>query len=263
MQPYEQEISEQTNHSHHACSCGSGGCGSAETEYKHVIDGREVPGYFQLLQEGDYVLDLGCGTGIDTLDMAGVVGPKGKVIGIDFSDENLKYCREELDRRKIVNAEFRQGELTDIPVPKEFASIVIANCVFNLLEDRQKAADEMYRVCEHEGFVCVTDFAIIRDIPDGIREEAGKLMGCISRVEHVKSFMSYFQKTGFTKGEIVEVNKVALPTEMLEKYLSPDMVTSYNDPESDDGIFRVVLVVEKPETCNADTCCCNPDKHKN
>jgi hypothetical protein len=75
--------------------------------------------------------------------------------------------------------------------------------------------------------------------------------------------MNYFRKTGFNSGGIVEVNKVKLPDDLLEKYLTAEMIKKYNDIDSDDGIFSVTLVVEKPETCSAETCCGNPDKHKN
>lgn len=247
---------EEQVHQAHACGCGSGGCGSHGQQ-------DEGLGSFELMQEGDRVVDLGCGLGIDSINMGKIVGPTGKVTGIDHSPENLKKALENKEKYDAANVDFVQGSIDAIPLPNECADVIYANCVFNLQVNRQKVADEMYRVCDHNGFVCVSDYVLINEIPDGLRQEAGDLMGCIAGAEDVKKFMSYFQKTGFSKGGIVEVNKVRLPDDMLEKYLSPAMVKSYNDAESDDGIFQVVLVVEKPETCASETCCCNPDKHKN
>ena len=255
------EVKEQ--HTHSACACGSGGCGCHDEELTQTLDGVEVPGSFQLLQEGDRVLDLGSGTGIDSINMAKIIGPQGKIIGIDHSDKNIQTAREYLDKSNVSNVEFRLGEIDNIPVPNDFADVIYASCVFNLQENRQKVADEMYRVCDHNGYVCVSDYVIINEIPDALRKEAAELMGCIAGAEDVQTFMSYFQKTGFTKWGIVEVNKVKLPEDILAKHLSQEMITAYNDLDSDEGIFKVVLVVEKPETCSSDTCCCNPDKHKN
>jgi hypothetical protein len=75
--------------------------------------------------------------------------------------------------------------------------------------------------------------------------------------------MNYFRKTGFQNVEIVEMKKVHLPQDVFEKHLSAEEVEKYKDVKSDLGIFNVTLVAEKPSTCSPDTCCCNPDKHKN
>jgi len=246
-----------------ACGCGSGGCGCHSGGHSHSELDPNLPSRFQLLQEGDRVVEFGSGHGSDCISAAGVVGPTGKVIGIDISEENISTARAMVDSLKVHNVEFRQGNIENVPLPDEYAQVIYSTCVFNLQENKQKVADEMYRVVDHNGYVCVSDFVIINDIPDGLRKEASAIAGCIAGAEKAEVFMSYFQKTGFTQGGIVEVNKVELPTELLEKYLDADMIKKYNDINSDDGIFSVVLVVEKPETCSAETCCKNVDKHKN
>ncbi len=255
------EIKEKVNDS--ACGCGSGGCGSHSESHEHSEVNTNLPSRFQLLQPGDRVVEFGSGHGSDCISAAGVVGPKGKVIGIDISEQNINTARERVDKSDVSNVEFRLGNVIAAPVSDEFANVVYASCVFNLQSDKQKVADEMYRVVDHNGYVCVSDFVIINDIPNELRKEASAIAGCIAGAEKADVFMSYFQKTGFTQGGIVEVNKVELPTELLEKYLDADMIKKYNDINSDEGIFSVVLVVEKPETCTAETCCHNPDKHKN
>lgn len=250
-----------------ACGCGSGGCGSHSGGHSESHDEQEfdpeLPSRFQLLQEGDRVVEFGSGTGSDCISMASIVGSAGKVIGIDKSEQNLTTARGILDSQKVNNVEFRLGDIEAAPVPDEYADVVYSSCVFNLQSNKQKVADEMYRVVKHNGYVCVSDFITINEIPDELRKEASAIAGCISGAENVKTFMEYFRKTGFSQGGIVEANKVKLPDELLEKYLDADMIAKYNDIDSDEGIFSVVLVVEKPETCNAETCCHNADKHKN
>lgn len=246
-----------------ACGCGSGGCGSHKHQSAHHTHDHEIAGRFQLIQEGDRVVDLGCGLGNDSLLAAEAAGNTGKVIGIDISAENIAKARQKADNEKINNVEFREGNATDIPLPAEFANVVYATCLFNLQNDKQKVADEIYRICDHNGYACISDFVLLHDIPEGLRKDATAFAGAIGGAENVSRFMGYFQKTGFSKGGIVEVNKVKLPDDILEKHLDAEMIKNYNDINADEGIFSVVLVVEKPETCQSETCCHNPDKHKN
>lgn len=255
------ENKEKTENS--ACGCGSGGCGCHSGSRERTDSGTEAVGRFQLLQEGDRVVDFGSGNGEDCITASRLVGPSGKVIGIDFSESNILNARISMDSMDITNVEYRLGDVKAAPVADEYADVIYSTCVFNLQDNKQKVADEMYRVCKHNGYVCVSDFVILEDIPDGLRKEAAAIAGSIAGAEKVNEFMDYFRKTGFTQGGIVEVNKVKLPEDLLAKYLEPPMIERYNDINSDEGIFSVVLVVEKPETCTAETCCHNPDKHKN
>jgi arsenite methyltransferase len=250
-----------------ACGCGSGGCGSHSGGHSASHDDSEInpdlPSRFQLIQEGDHVVEFGSGTGSESFSLASLVGSKGKVIGIDKSEQNIETSRGMLDSLKVNNVEFRLGDIEAAPVSDEYADVIYSTCVFNLQANKQKVADEMYRVVKHNGYVCVSDFVILEEIPDELRKEASAIAGCIAGAEKVDAFMNYFRKTGFAQGGIVEVNKVKLPDELLEKYLDAEGIRKYNDINSDEGIFSVVLVVEKPESCNAETCCHNADKHKN
>ena len=258
-----QTIERKENTGNSACGCGSGGCGSHSGGDKKAEADCETPSKYQLIHEGDRVVEFGSGLGRDSVSMAPAVGPTGKVIGIDKSEQNITAAREYIDSLKISNVEFRHGDIEAVPLPKEYANVIYSSCVFNLQANKQKVADEMYRICDHSGLVCVSDFVTINPIPDDLRKEASEVAGCIAGAEDVETFMNYFRKTGFNSGGIVEVNKVKLPDELLEKYLTAEMIQKYNDIDSDDGIFSVTLVVEKPETCSAETCCGNPDKHKN
>lgn len=246
-----------------ACGCGSGGCGchSHDHSHHHAHGQAELPIRFQILREGDRVVEFGSGTGNDVLAAAQIIGPTGKVVGIDISEKNIQTAQDYSDQLRINNVEFRQGDIHDVPLPKEYADIVLSNCVFNLQDDKQKVADEMYRICHHNGLVCVSDFVIMQEIPQGLREEGAKLAGCIGGAEHIETFMNYFRKTGFEHVEIVEIKKVHLPQDVFEKHLSQEDIERYKDVRSEKGIFNVTLIGEKPSTCSPETCCCNPDKH--
>jgi len=257
------EIEQKEQVEDSACGCGSGGCGSHSNDQNQTHKQAELPIRFQILREGDHVVEFGSGTGNDVLAASQVVGPTGKVVGIDLSEKNIQTARDYSDQLRATNVEFRQGDIHEAPVAKEYADIVLANCVFNLQEDKQKVADEMYRICHHNGLVCLSDFAIIHDIPQGLREDGAKLAGSIGGVENMNTFVNYFRKTGFQHVEIVEMQKVHLPKDVFEKHLSPEDVEKYKDVKSDLGIFNVTLIAEKPGNCNPETCCSNPDKHKN
>ncbi|MEZ5145855.1 MAG: methyltransferase domain-containing protein [Bacteroidales bacterium] len=243
----------------HSCGCGSGGCGS----HSHSHSQANLPVRFQILRNGDRVVELGSGTGNDTLAAAQVVGETGKVVGIDISEKNIQTARNYSDQLRLNNVEFRHGNVEDVPLPKEYADIVFTNCVFNLQKDKQKMADEMYRLCHHNGLACVTDFVIMHDIPDGLRLEGAQLAGCIGGAEKINDFMDYFRRTGFEHVEIVEMKKVHLPDDVFRNHLSEEEMLEYKDVSSEKGIFNVTLIGEKPSTCSPDTCCCNPEKHKN
>jgi len=164
----------------------------------------------------------------------------------------------------VNNVEFRHGNVTDVPLAKEFADITLANCVFNLQEDKQKMADEMYRLTHHNGLACISDFVTIHDIPEGLRKDgAVELAGCIGGAENVETFLNYFRKTGLQNVEIVEMKKVHLPQDVFEKHLSAEDIDQYKDVKSDKGIYSVTMIGEKPASCSPETCCCNPDKHQN
>lgn len=248
--------------SNDACGCGSG-CGCHSEGQGHAHGQTELPIRFQILRKGDKVVELGSGTGNDVLAAAQMIGAEGKVVGIDLKEGNINTSREYAGQLKMNNVEFQQGPMEDLPLENEFANIVFSNCDFNLSKDKQKVADEMYRVVDHNGLACVTDFVSLHDVPQGLREDGSELVSSIAGAENINTFIGYFQKTGFQHVEVVEMKKVHLPQDIFEKYLSADEVEQYKDVKSEKGLFSVTLIGEKPSTCSADTCCCNPDKHQN
>ena len=109
------------------------------------------------LREGETVLDLGSGGGIDVLLSAGRVGPTGKAFGLDMTEEMLQLARANAREAGAQNVEFLQGFIEDIPLPGGAVDVIISNCVINLSTDKSRVVDEMFRVLRSGGRLGISD----------------------------------------------------------------------------------------------------------
>lgn len=121
------------------------------------------------IEEGATVVDLGCGAGFDTLIAAQRVGPTGRVIGIDMTDEMLARAREGVEQSGQSHVEILQGYIESLPVPDGTADYIISNGVFNLCPDKPKALAEMYRALKPGGRLFIGDIIVQRPVPEGAR----------------------------------------------------------------------------------------------
>lgn len=117
------------------------------------------------LKEGEHVVDVGSGGGIDSLVAAGMVGPKGKVIGIDMTPEMLEKARKAATESGVANVEFHEAYMEQLPIPDGWADVVISNGVLNLTPDKQKVLAEMYRVLRPGGRLQIADIMVDREVP--------------------------------------------------------------------------------------------------
>jgi SAM-dependent methyltransferase len=117
------------------------------------------------VKKGEAVLDIGCGAGVDTLVAAIMVGPKGKVIGIDLVPEMLKRARTNLKKTSLKNVTFREGSAERLPFPHGTFDVVISNGVFNLIPDKAKALREVLRVLKSSGRFLLADQILMGDMP--------------------------------------------------------------------------------------------------
>src|SRR3954469_11689835 len=130
------------------------------------------------LQEGETVLDLGSGGGIDVLLSARRVGPTGKVYGLDRPEGMLALANENKRRAGAENVEFLKGEIEAIPLPDESVDVIISNCVINLSGDKRKVLSEAFRVLKPGGRFAVSDVVVRGDVPPSIRASMELWIGC-------------------------------------------------------------------------------------
>jgi SAM-dependent methyltransferase len=118
------------------------------------------------VHEGESVLDIGCGCGVDTLIAAIMVGPKGKAVGIDLVPEMLVRARENIRKMSFTNVTFQETSSEDLPFPDESFDVVLSNGVFNLIPDKAKALAEVLRVLKPRGRLMMVDQILTGALPD-------------------------------------------------------------------------------------------------
>ncbi len=132
------------------------------------------------LHEGEVVLDLGSGGGIDVILSARRVGPTGKAYGLDMTDQMLSLARENQRRAGVENVEFLKGEIEQIPLPDSSVDVIISNCVINLSGEKDRVFREAFRVLKPGGRFAVSDVVSRGDIPPAIRGHLELWAGCIA-----------------------------------------------------------------------------------
>ena len=132
------------------------------------------------LKEGETVLDLGSGGGIDVLLSARRVGPFGKAYGLDMTDEMLALARENQAKAGAANVKFLKGEIEHIPLPDNSVDVIISNCVINLAADKDRVLREAFRVLRPGGRFAVSDVVTRGAIPEGIRRDMLLWVGCVA-----------------------------------------------------------------------------------
>jgi arsenite methyltransferase len=149
------------------------------------------------LHEGEVVLDLGSGGGIDVLLSAQRVGPTGKAYGLDMTDEMLALARENQRKAGVENAEFLRGDIESIPLPDASVDVIISNCVVNLSGDKRKVITEAFRVLKPGGRFAVSDVVVRGDVPAQVRTSMELWVGCVAGALTEQEFHSLLWEAGF------------------------------------------------------------------
>ena len=149
------------------------------------------------LREGEVVLDLGSGGGIDVLLSAGRVGPTGKAYGLDMTDEMLALARENQRKSGVENVEFLRGEIEAIPLPDSSVDVIISNCVVNLSGDKRKVIAEAFRVLKPGGRFAVSDVVVRGEVPSQVRQSMELWVGCVAGALTEREFETYLADAGF------------------------------------------------------------------
>jgi SAM-dependent methyltransferase len=158
------------------------------------------------LQEGEVVLDLGSGAGLDAFMAAEKVGEAGKVIGVDMTPEMVQKAQENAVTIGAKNTEFRLGEIEKLPVEDDSVDVIISNCVINLAPDKMKVFQEAYRVLRPGGKLMVSDMVIIKPLPDEVRESIHSYTGCIAGAIPEAEYLQIIREAGFESVRTLEIS---------------------------------------------------------
>ena len=149
------------------------------------------------LHEGETVLDLGSGGGIDVLLSAKRVGPGGKAYGLDMTDEMLSLAIENKAKAGASNVEFLKGHIEAIPLPSGTVDVIISNCVINLSGDKRKVLAEAFRVLKPGGRFAVSDIVTRGEMPVEVRRSMELWSGCVAGALEEREFIALLEEVGF------------------------------------------------------------------
>jgi arsenite methyltransferase len=195
-------------------SAQSSGCGCSQEvdvspdysagDLSAVPDGANLglgcgtPVAFAGVQEGQTVLDLGSGAGMDVFIALKYVGTTGKVIGVDMTEKMIAKAKQNAEKIGAENVEFRLGEIESLPIDDNSIDRVISNCVINLVPDKSKAFSEIYRVLKPGGMFSVSDIVLKGTMSEEQRRDAALWAACVSGAIEKDEYLSIIRKTGFT-----------------------------------------------------------------
>jgi SAM-dependent methyltransferase len=207
--------SERAIRSQTRCGCSSSCCGPSRDSWAKEVGytlqeleklpdqalsaaaGCGNPTALASLQEGEVVLDLGSGGGIDVILASKKIGASGIAIGVDMTDEMIELSRRNALEAGATNTEFRKGDIESLPVEDESVDVVISNCVINLAPDKDKVFNEVYRVLKPGGRFLVSDIVTVGDLPDEVKNDLDKWAECVGGAIDGTTYIGKLRKAGF------------------------------------------------------------------
>ena len=236
--------------------CGPGCCGSTSLDpdpvTSNLYDASEaasVPGAaiqaslgcgnptaLAKLSEGETVLDLGSGGGIDVLLSARRVGPTGFAYGLDMTDEMLALANQNKAEAGATNVEFLKGHIEAIPLPDNKVDVVISNCVINLASDKGQVLREAYRVLKPGGRFAVSDVVAQGELPADLRQDMEAWVGCIAGALEENEYRRLLADAGFSNIEI-QVTREYDPRELAASLSGETSCCGGNAPAWDESAF--------------------------
>lgn len=157
---------------------------------------------FAGVTEGDAVLDIGSGAGIDVLLASRIVGPAGKVIGLDFTPEMIQKAWQNAAKAGVSNVEFRYGDAEQMPLEDSSVDWVISNCVINLAPDKRKVFSEVFRVLKPGGRVSISDI-VTGDLPEAIKDQMGLWTRCIAGAIEEGEYLRTMREAGLVDVAVI------------------------------------------------------------
>ena len=262
-----------------ASCCGSSGCCGSTTEAwdpitANLYDEGQIAGIpakallaslgcgnptaLAELHEGETVLDLGSGGGIDVLLSAKRVGPTGKAYGLDMTDEMLALAEENRRKAGATNVTFLKGEIESIPLPAASVDVIISNCVINLSGDKGQVLREAFRVLKPGGRFAVSDVVVRGEVPDAVRRNMELWIGCVAGALEEDQYRTLLADAGFEKID-VEVTRV-YAVDDAAAFLEGSGLDATELAREIDGKFVSAFVrATKPAGVEKESCCTGPD----
>jgi arsenite methyltransferase len=198
------------------------------------------------LDEGDVVLDLGSGGGIDVLLSARRVGSSGRAYGLDMTDEMLELARRNHAESGLENVEFVKGHMEDIPLPDDSVDVIISNCVINLSADKARVLGEAFRVLRPGGRFAVSDVVARGEIDPRIRSSVEAWIGCLAGALDEDQYRALLTRAGFTDIEIVPTRVYHLAD--AEDWLTAQGIDLAEFAHADGKLMSAFVRATKPAT---------------
>jgi SAM-dependent methyltransferase len=205
--------------------------------------GCGLPTEFAMIDPGDIVVDLGSGAGNDCFIARHETGPSGKVLGIDFTPAMIKKARENAEKLKFHNVEFREGDIEEMPVSDNSVDVVVSNCVLNLLPEKTKIFKEIYRTLKPGGHFSISDIVLIGELPKSLKEDAEMYAGCVAGAIQKEEYLALIKEAGFHNITIQKEKTIIIPDDILQKYLDPIELESFKSGTT--GIFSITVFATK------------------
>ena len=215
--------------------------------------GCGLPTEFAKIKEGDTVVDLGSGAGNDCFVARQITGSSGKVIGIDFTEGMILRARENTEKLRYNNVEFRLGDVEEIPVTSGVADVVISNCVLNLVPDKPKVFSEIFRVLKQKSHFSISDIVLEGELPENMKEAVEFYAGCVSGAIQKNEYLDIIKTTGFVNIEVQKEKKIVIPDSILLQYISQRELLQWKN--SGTRIYSLTVYGEKP-CCEPGSGCC-------
>jgi arsenite methyltransferase len=207
---------------------------------------------FSGVKPGDVVLDIGSGAGMDALLAARLVGPTGRVIGLDMTPEMIAKATENARRAGATNVEFHLGDAEQMPLPDATADWIISNCVINLAPDKAKVFGEIARVLKPGGHVAISDI-VTGDLPAAIRQGLAAWAACVGGAINEGEYLGTMRQAGLTGVEVIarQTYEVADVRGMLDELagsamLPADLVEVACSPQVVSQIWSARIIASKP-----------------
>ncbi|HQV97328.1 MAG TPA: arsenite methyltransferase [Saprospiraceae bacterium] len=261
------EIALQDKSTNMSSCCGAGGCSTEVynimSDSYDTLEGYEpdadlglgcgIPTEFAKIAEGDVVLDLGSGAGNDAFVARKLTGPSGKVIGVDFTEAMVTKARANAEKLKFHNVEFRYGDIEDLPLSDDTVDVVISNCVLNLVPNKRKAFNEIYRVLNKGGHFSISDVVLTGELPEGLQTAAEMYAGCVAGAIQKDRYIQKLEQAGFSNITIQKDKPIIIPDDILVNYLDEVQMEAY---KSNSNIIHSITVYgEKAAACCGPGCC--------